>query len=212
MPVRCTLKATENLKSRKLLEQRWDLAPLVKPSSAAAHRIDFSANDRSTGFSGMNSSAQRRRLSTRDCLCQIAWSFPNGKTGSGNQFDNGEVLQDKSGKIVNTTFADPLTRRTTRPTQLREGCKKEGVENRIDDPVFYPLNRFKLSLQARSTGLEPATTGSTVRYSNQLSYDPSHDERHSLREQLCAAILSAHSVSSSFRNFDSQTDSEPCLR
>ena len=26
---------------------------------------------------------------------------------------------------------------------------------------------------ARLTGLEPATTGSTVRYSNQLSYDPS---------------------------------------
>lgn len=28
-------------------------------------------------------------------------------------------------------------------------------------------------LQARPTGLEPATTGSTVRYSNQLSYGPS---------------------------------------
>src|SRR5690349_5764967 len=27
-------------------------------------------------------------------------------------------------------------------------------------------------LQARATGLEPATTGSTVRYSNQLSYAP----------------------------------------
>jgi hypothetical protein len=26
--------------------------------------------------------------------------------------------------------------------------------------------------QARATGLEPATTGSTVRYSNQLSYAP----------------------------------------
>src|SRR5262245_53004749 len=28
------------------------------------------------------------------------------------------------------------------------------------------------SLLARATGLEPATTGSTVRYSNQLSYAP----------------------------------------
>ena len=27
-------------------------------------------------------------------------------------------------------------------------------------------------LTARATGLEPATTGSTVRYSNQLSYAP----------------------------------------
>lgn len=27
-------------------------------------------------------------------------------------------------------------------------------------------------MQARTTGLEPATTGSTVRYSNQLSYVP----------------------------------------
>lgn len=29
-----------------------------------------------------------------------------------------------------------------------------------------------LHLLARATGLEPATTGSTVRYSNQLSYAP----------------------------------------
>ena len=28
------------------------------------------------------------------------------------------------------------------------------------------------TLKARATGLEPATTGSTVRYSNQLSYAP----------------------------------------
>src|SRR5438445_9113285 len=30
------------------------------------------------------------------------------------------------------------------------------------------------SCQARATGLEPATTGSTVRYSNQLSYAPKY--------------------------------------
>ncbi len=35
---------------------------------------------------------------------------------------------------------------------------------------FYTANRA--FLQARPTGLEPATTGSTVRYSNQLSYGP----------------------------------------
>ena len=28
---------------------------------------------------------------------------------------------------------------------------------------------------ARATGLEPATTGSTVRYSNHLSYAPAHE-------------------------------------
>ncbi len=33
------------------------------------------------------------------------------------------------------------------------------------------LTRSRL-FQARATGLEPATTGSTVRYSNQLSYAP----------------------------------------
>jgi hypothetical protein len=32
--------------------------------------------------------------------------------------------------------------------------------------------RFRQGLKARATGLEPATTGSTVRYSNQLSYAP----------------------------------------
>ena len=31
---------------------------------------------------------------------------------------------------------------------------------------------FRVFFQARPTGLEPATTGSTVRYSNQLSYGP----------------------------------------
>jgi hypothetical protein len=34
---------------------------------------------------------------------------------------------------------------------------------------------------ARATGLEPATTGSTVRYSNQLSYAPSDRENSSRR-------------------------------
>jgi hypothetical protein len=33
------------------------------------------------------------------------------------------------------------------------------------------MNRQRFS-SARATGLEPATTGSTVRYSNQLSYAP----------------------------------------
>jgi hypothetical protein len=33
--------------------------------------------------------------------------------------------------------------------------------------------------EARSTGLEPATSGSTVRCSNQLSYDPSCAEDYS---------------------------------
>ena len=32
--------------------------------------------------------------------------------------------------------------------------------------------REKLERMAGSTGLEPATPGSTVRYSNQLSYEP----------------------------------------
>ena len=36
--------------------------------------------------------------------------------------------------------------------------------------------RSLLFRQARATGLEPATTGSTVRYSNQLSYVPNKSE------------------------------------
>ena len=35
-----------------------------------------------------------------------------------------------------------------------------------------PLPFRERPLPARATGLEPATTGSTVRYSNQLSYGP----------------------------------------
>jgi hypothetical protein len=40
--------------------------------------------------------------------------------------------------------------------------------------------RKTLAVKARATGLEPATTGSTVRYSNQLSYAPLryHREHH----------------------------------
>src|SRR5262245_60746753 len=34
---------------------------------------------------------------------------------------------------------------------------------------------LRLFISARATGLEPATTGSTVRYSNQLSYAPNAD-------------------------------------
>jgi hypothetical protein len=41
-------------------------------------------------------------------------------------------------------------------------------------------------LSARATGLEPATTGSTVRYSNQLSYAP---EGSRLLAALCGLVL-----------------------
>src|SRR5262245_57093546 len=37
-----------------------------------------------------------------------------------------------------------------------------------------------LCISARATGLEPATTGSTVRYSNQLSYAPKYLSRSGL--------------------------------
>ena len=39
-------------------------------------------------------------------------------------------------------------------------------------PKSLGIKTSGLIIEARSTGLEPATTGSTVRYSNQLSYDP----------------------------------------
>src|SRR5207244_3845635 len=69
-------------------------------------------------------------------------------------------------------------------------CNEDSWEHRDDSPggredavgvlafPTYPENshsRNSLScgyIQARATGLEPATTGSTVRYSNQLSYAP----------------------------------------
>src|SRR6266545_7499201 len=38
--------------------------------------------------------------------------------------------------------------------------------------LTLPVGLCRLLTLARATGLEPATTGSTVRYSNQLSYAP----------------------------------------
>ena len=48
--------------------------------------------------------------------------------------------------------------------------KKECFDNVRADCVRI---KSSTSTRARTTGLEPATTGSTVRYSNQLSYVPS---------------------------------------
>jgi hypothetical protein len=49
--------------------------------------------------------------------------------------------------------------------------RRQRFRRRIKRP--QKPQRFPGSSPARPTGLEPATTGSTVRYSNQLSYGPS---------------------------------------
>ncbi len=57
-------------------------------------------------------------------------------------------------------------------THWNRGC---GSPNRTLGLLCTKTNkprRFRQGLKARATGLEPATTGSTVRYSNQLSYAP----------------------------------------
>ena len=45
-------------------------------------------------------------------------------------------------------------------------AKRERLARNLRKPLFCMV------LKARPTGLEPATPGSTVRYSNQLSYGP----------------------------------------
>lgn len=48
----------------------------------------------------------------------------------------------------------------------------QGIRARRISGVHLERMRFDTGQRARTTGLEPATTGSTVRYSNQLSYVP----------------------------------------
>src|SRR5262249_38515165 len=50
------------------------------------------------------------------------------------------------------------------PIRTRNPWKRQG-------PALFCTGPHRIA-QARTTGLEPATTGSTVRYSNQLSYVP----------------------------------------
>jgi hypothetical protein len=59
---------------------------------------------------------------------------------------------------------------TVLDTITNAGAKKKGP--RLTQPLALTI--FS---QARATGIEPATTGSTVRYSNQLSYAPTLMER-----------------------------------
>src|SRR5262245_53592510 len=51
----------------------------------------------------------------------------------------------------------------------RDSPWEDGPRQVKKPPQVFALQRLPL---ARATGLEPATTGSTVRYSNQLSYAP----------------------------------------
>ncbi len=57
---------------------------------------------------------------------------------------------------------------------------------------------------ARATGLEPATTGSTVRYSNQLSYVPS------VSSNISVAIAGSKSPARSFSGAPRQCLRQPC--
>ncbi len=71
------------------------------------------------------------------------------------------------------TYSPPASRPTGRATCDRRalsGCKKEQ-----SPPASWVAVGLFL---ARATGVEPATTGSTVRYSNQLSYAPTPGVPH----------------------------------
>src|SRR6266545_4361669 len=56
--------------------------------------------------------------------------------------------------------------------------------------LTLPVGLCRLLTLARATGLEPATTGSTVRYSNQLSYAPKLPSLPDLRRFLGRLLLS----------------------
>ena len=71
-----------------------------------------------------------------------------------------------------------VSRRTD--SQSMAGVETEGFHDSADSnskpPHYNALRNNAGVCQARPTGLEPATTGSTVRYSNQLSYGPNFRE------------------------------------
>src|SRR5262249_43823297 len=65
--------------------------------------------------------------------------------------------------------------RSCQPTRTGENLALGRVEvmKRKALEKAQGTHHFQCLVLARATGLEPATTGSTVRYSNQLSYAPS---------------------------------------
>ena len=67
--------------------------------------------------------------------------------------------------VVRCVFVKSCEQRRARRKQRSQAGNEKGQKSlRLLD--FWPCEL------ARATGLEPATTGSTVRYSNQLSYAP----------------------------------------
>src|SRR5260370_23798277 len=69
-------------------------------------------------------------------------------------------------------------------------AKPDGLVRKGLRPQTLTLHGFAAFRLARATGLEPATTGSTVRYSNQLSYAPKF--RSAL--DLCRCSLPPHTI------------------
>ena len=59
--------------------------------------------------------------------------------------------------------------------------------------VFFALLGSIPIRKARPTGLEPATTGSTVRYSNQLSYGPQLRVSNYNTLSLCCKVTGVNS-------------------
>ena len=55
-------------------------------------------------------------------------------------------------------------------TEMAPTCG--GSPLQLIQPMQKPRTKVRGFAKARATGLEPATTGSTIRYSNQLSYAP----------------------------------------
>ena len=72
------------------------------------------------------------------------------------------------------TTHQPLGEVLVKSCEMREGPRKwiSQARNEKSQKSLFLLDFWPCEL-ARTTGLEPATTGSTVRYSNQLSYVPS---------------------------------------
>ena len=77
-------------------------------------------------------------------------------------------------RVTGAAESAAVSRRTD--SQSIAGVETEGfhdlAESNSKPPHYNALRNNAGVYQARPTGLEPATTGSTVRYSNQLSYGP----------------------------------------
>ena len=114
-----------------------------------------------------------RRVSSRPCARTGAGGGP---CGARQAADGKRGARHRSGGLISHVE----TRALKRPRTLASSCSASGP-HQSHCPYANRLQPNCPNNQARATGIEPATTGSTVRYSNQLSYAPGLLSRNDLR-------------------------------